>query len=141
MVDKQTWFERTHRTAGETCIAYFSAEFGLTGCLPIYSGGLGVLAGAACLRLEVLSPLVITPVFLLIILSVKCASSRTWQPSKITECSIDEFSIIVPVPMVVKGPIHEFLIWQSSAMDVGPQMRLFSIFVPCLISTRPTIWL
>lgn len=27
------------------CYAYFSAEFGLTTCLPIYSGGLGVLAG------------------------------------------------------------------------------------------------
>jgi starch phosphorylase len=27
------------------CYAYFSAEFGLTDCLPIYSGGLGVLAG------------------------------------------------------------------------------------------------
>ncbi|MBC8418182.1 MAG: alpha-glucan family phosphorylase [Desulfobacteraceae bacterium] len=26
-------------------VAYFSAEFGLTGCLPIYSGGLGILAG------------------------------------------------------------------------------------------------
>src|SRR5438552_371054 len=26
-------------------IAYFSAEFGLTECLPIYSGGLGVLSG------------------------------------------------------------------------------------------------
>ena len=27
------------------CIAYFSAEFGVAECLPIYSGGLGVLAG------------------------------------------------------------------------------------------------
>jgi len=26
-------------------VAYFSAEFGLTDCLPIYSGGLGILAG------------------------------------------------------------------------------------------------
>ena len=26
-------------------VAYFSAEFGLTECLPIYSGGLGILAG------------------------------------------------------------------------------------------------
>jgi starch phosphorylase len=26
-------------------VAYFSAEFGLVGCLPIYSGGLGILAG------------------------------------------------------------------------------------------------
>ncbi|MDR2459693.1 MAG: alpha-glucan family phosphorylase [Deltaproteobacteria bacterium] len=28
-----------------TTVAYFSAEFGLTTCLPIYSGGLGILAG------------------------------------------------------------------------------------------------
>jgi starch phosphorylase len=27
------------------CIAYFSAEFGVAECLPIYSGGLGMLAG------------------------------------------------------------------------------------------------
>ncbi len=27
------------------CIAYFSAEFGIAECMPIYSGGLGVLAG------------------------------------------------------------------------------------------------
>jgi starch phosphorylase len=27
------------------CIAYFSAEFGITECMPFYSGGLGVLAG------------------------------------------------------------------------------------------------
>jgi starch phosphorylase len=30
---------------GRTCVAYFSAEFGLTTCVPIYSGGLGMLAG------------------------------------------------------------------------------------------------
>ena len=40
----QAWFEKTHpdRTAR---VAYFSAEYGITDCLPIYSGGLGVLAG------------------------------------------------------------------------------------------------
>jgi len=27
------------------CVAYFSAEFGIDQCLPIYSGGLGILAG------------------------------------------------------------------------------------------------
>ena len=26
-------------------IAYFSAEYGLTECLPVYSGGLGILSG------------------------------------------------------------------------------------------------
>ncbi|MDR1297073.1 MAG: alpha-glucan family phosphorylase [Deltaproteobacteria bacterium] len=32
-------------SARDTCIAYFSAEFGLTTCVPIYSGGLGILSG------------------------------------------------------------------------------------------------
>lgn len=38
-----TWWDR--RYPERPRIAYFSAEFGLTECLPIYSGGLGVLAG------------------------------------------------------------------------------------------------
>lgn len=37
-----TWWER--RYAEKPLVAYFSAEFGLAECLPIYSGGLGVLA-------------------------------------------------------------------------------------------------
>jgi starch phosphorylase len=41
----RTWFdERYPQQRGET-IAYFSAEFGLHESMPIYSGGLGVLAG------------------------------------------------------------------------------------------------
>jgi starch phosphorylase len=40
-----TWFARTFPDASDTTIAYFSAEFGLHESLPIYSGGLGVLAG------------------------------------------------------------------------------------------------
>ncbi len=39
-----TWFAREHGAAGLR-VAYFSAEFGITECLRIYSGGLGVLAG------------------------------------------------------------------------------------------------
>jgi len=42
----RTWHHknRPHPVAGE-CYAYFSMEFGLTSCMPVYSGGLGVLAG------------------------------------------------------------------------------------------------
>jgi glycogen phosphorylase len=40
-----TWFQRSHGRDGGPVAAYFSAEFGITECLPIYSGGLGVLAG------------------------------------------------------------------------------------------------
>jgi starch phosphorylase len=38
------WYRKSRSQQSE-CYAYFSAEFGLCDCLPIYSGGLGVLAG------------------------------------------------------------------------------------------------
>src|SRR5437016_9775576 len=40
-----TWFSRTYPELSDSVIAYFSAEFGLHESLPIYSGGLGILAG------------------------------------------------------------------------------------------------
>jgi len=40
-----TWFGRRHPDASLTCAAYFSMEFGLSEALPIYSGGLGNVAG------------------------------------------------------------------------------------------------
>lgn len=40
-----TWFKRSYPDGGDDIIAYFSAEFGLHESLPIYSGGLGILAG------------------------------------------------------------------------------------------------
>ena len=43
---KSTWFSRMHGNMPKnTLIAYFSAEFGVTECLSIFAGGLGVLAG------------------------------------------------------------------------------------------------
>src|SRR6266576_340109 len=39
-----TWWQRAHAESGAR-IAYFSMEFGIEEQLPIYSGGLGVLAG------------------------------------------------------------------------------------------------
>lgn len=48
-MDGETWWSKNY---GQELnpnqgfrIAYFSAEFGITECLPIYSGGLGILAG------------------------------------------------------------------------------------------------
>ena len=42
-----SWFETNHNdeTLSNLKIAYFSMEFGLTECMPLYSGGLGILAG------------------------------------------------------------------------------------------------
>jgi starch phosphorylase len=39
------WFQRNHSEAALTCVAYFSMEFMLSEALPIYSGGLGNVAG------------------------------------------------------------------------------------------------
>lgn len=47
-LDSGRWFQRTVPAGTEgsdACIAYFSMEFGITPTLPIYSGGLGILAG------------------------------------------------------------------------------------------------
>ena len=42
LLEEPGWFDRNHHIRS---IAYFSMEFGLSEALPIYSGGLGILAG------------------------------------------------------------------------------------------------
>jgi len=42
---QSTWCRRTRPLADFCRVAYFSAEFGLTECLSIFAGGLGILAG------------------------------------------------------------------------------------------------
>ncbi len=43
--DSGAWFQQKHSNGPLTCIAYFSMEFMLSEALPIYSGGLGNVAG------------------------------------------------------------------------------------------------
>lgn len=40
-----TWFQQNHPSSDLSCVAYFSMEFMLSDALPIYSGGLGNVAG------------------------------------------------------------------------------------------------
>jgi glycogen phosphorylase len=45
-LSSRDWYKKHHKPGTDKpCFAYFCAEFGLVDCLPIYSGGLGVLAG------------------------------------------------------------------------------------------------
>ncbi|MDP5016228.1 glycosyltransferase family 1 protein [Anabaena sp. UHCC 0187] len=44
-LQERTWYKKQRNQQPKECYAYFSAEFGLVDCLPVYSGGLGVLAG------------------------------------------------------------------------------------------------
>ncbi len=43
--ESHAWFQQTHPQAPLGCVAYFSMEFMLSEALPIYSGGLGNVAG------------------------------------------------------------------------------------------------
>ena len=46
MEEQKTWYGKNCKGKTDNLkVAYFSAEFGITECLPIYSGGLGILAG------------------------------------------------------------------------------------------------
>ncbi len=44
-VEAPAWFQKSHPQSSLTCAAYFSMEFMLSEALPIYSGGLGNVAG------------------------------------------------------------------------------------------------
>jgi starch phosphorylase len=42
---ESSWYRREHLDDKGVLVAYFSAEFGITECVSIFAGGLGVLAG------------------------------------------------------------------------------------------------
>ena len=44
-LEAPAWFQQNHAQSPLTCVAYFSMEFMLSEALPIYSGGLGNVAG------------------------------------------------------------------------------------------------
>ena len=44
-INNPAWFQQNHPDSPLTCVAYFSMEFMLSEALPIYSGGLGNVAG------------------------------------------------------------------------------------------------
>ncbi|MDZ7821339.1 MAG: alpha-glucan family phosphorylase [Candidatus Marinimicrobia bacterium] len=48
MTRKDTWFNTQHQDRNDFRVAYFSAEFGVHESVPVYSGGLGILAGDHC---------------------------------------------------------------------------------------------
>ncbi|MEN6607105.1 MAG: alpha-glucan family phosphorylase [Bryobacteraceae bacterium] len=45
LTGESSWCQRTHIPGETPLVAYFSAEFGLTECVSIFAGGLGILAG------------------------------------------------------------------------------------------------
>jgi len=48
LTTRETWLSHTAPAIAQGTVAYFSAEFGIHNSLPIYGGGLGILAGDHC---------------------------------------------------------------------------------------------
>jgi glycogen phosphorylase len=48
MSDKDSWFDSKYPDVLDGPVAYFSMEFAIHNSLPLYAGGLGILAGDAC---------------------------------------------------------------------------------------------
>ncbi|MFC1565080.1 alpha-glucan family phosphorylase [candidate division KSB1 bacterium] len=44
-MNRETWYNKNCKNGADFKLAYFSLEYGITECLEIYSGGLGMLAG------------------------------------------------------------------------------------------------
>jgi len=44
-LNSQSWFQKNYADRKDFQVAYFSCEYGLDECLPVYSGGLGILSG------------------------------------------------------------------------------------------------
>jgi starch phosphorylase len=94
LASEETWFKNEHGKAkGE--IAYFSMEFGLHETLPIYSGGLGVLAGD---HLKEASDLGLPLMGIGILYAEGYFSQRIsedgWQEAHNTQLKIDELPIL-----------------------------------------------
>jgi starch phosphorylase len=45
LTDENTWYNQNYPKKKDALVAYFSMEFGVHESLPVYSGGLGILAG------------------------------------------------------------------------------------------------
>jgi starch phosphorylase len=113
-LDEPVWFETHHPEAKDLCFAYFCMEYGLTACLPIYSGGLGVLAGD---HLKAASGLGIPLVAVGLLYSkgyfVQKLDDEGWQRE---EYRANDFTTL-PILPVMKGETWRL---QASAAASGP---------------------
>ena len=72
-----SWFASAAGERAPSTIAYFCAEFGLHASVPIYAGGLGVLAGDHCKAASDLG----VPLVGVGLLYTRAISTRSWAPT------------------------------------------------------------
>lgn len=104
-MNSRTWFQEHHGSVGDATVAYFSAEFGLHESMPIYSGGLGVLAGD---HLKSASDLGLP------LVGVGLAYRQGYFTQQLTE---DGWQL-------ESYPAHDFHQWCATPVQAGPDEQL-----------------
>ena len=136
METHDSWFARHHQGAAGSTIAYFCAEFALHNSIPVYSGGLGVLAGDHCKAASDLGvPLVAVGLFY-----VKgyfdqkkllLAGWPQWKKlglEKVTRCAAAIAENLIPIIII------KFNGWLCESRISGCLRRFSSIFSTSFIS-------
>lgn len=94
MQSADTWFSRNFPDKTNRLIAYFSAEYGLSEVIPMYSGGLGVLSGDHCKTASDLGlPFVGIGLLYKQGYFSQHINSEGWQETKFTDLNISDFPI------------------------------------------------
>lgn len=94
MQSSQTWGDTHAGVLGQRPVAYFSAEFGLHESIPIYSGGLGILAGDHLKSASDLGiPLVAVGLFYTQGYFKQSVNPDGWQQESYTQLQIDRLPL------------------------------------------------
>ncbi len=106
MVGDKLWFGQAHGGHPADPVAYFSPEFAIHGSLPIYAGGLGVLAGDICKEASDLGvPLVGVGFMYPQGYFHQHVSVEGWQQEIYTQLNFDEAPIARLEPLGSGGPL------------------------------------
>jgi len=137
MLDKESWFAAKYPNVLDGPIAYFSMEFAIHNSLPIYAGGLGVLAGDVCKEACDLGlPLVAVGFMYPQGYFHQHISDEGWQEEIYTQLDFDEAPIkpVNPVPgSVWCGPAVQVELGDRSLYIGVWQVRLgrVSLYLLC----------
>lgn len=115
----QTWFQAKYPHLREHQIAYFSMEFAIHSSLPIYAGGLGVLAGDYCKEASDLGlPLVGIGLMYPQGYFHQCISEDGWQEEAHTQLNFGE-APITPVLTAQKQPVKVEVKLDSRSVSIA----------------------
>lgn len=119
----RAWFHQAYPEEEESLVAYFTAECGLTECIPIYAGGLGILSGDHLKAASALGvPLVGVSLLYQLGYSRQMLDTSGWQVDSFPsngfeimplrlERTVEGWPLTVQVPLPGR-PLH-LLVWRA----------------------------